>query len=224
MAKRVLLMISVLVLVLFVVGCRKQTEIEAEEGPEAAPTAAPVPTERIAPEGEEVQEINYEALFQLQYCNITIADAEWDVTEAEKILKDAEKDLADVEEEMVEAREQEDEDELAYLNEKKQEEKTTIEQAKKDIESRQSILASKINDCNIAEKKITKELCREFIADAEAMLAGVQGELARDQENLQQVMDAGQTSRVPKYQRNVAKSEVKVQRWEHALAELQAKC
>lgn len=213
---------SLLVLFLLLVGCGKQTEMEK---PAPEPTATAPTAEALKPsEGQPVQEINYEEIFRLQYCNMTIAHLDYSVTEARKELEDAENDLGDAEEELNEATEQGDQDEIASMRNQITEEKNRIGDAKSLMEDGKEALAARINECNRMEKKIDKTLCTEFISDAAKQVEEVEANLQRDQEELQQVIDAGQTSRIPKYRRGVARSEVVVERWGHALNELRQRC
>ena len=210
-----------LILTILTVGCGKQ-----DDGQQIVDTKEKNSSPNNTPEivSNPVKELNVESLFDLQYCNYTIANRDYDVTKALKELQDAENDIAEAEDDLQKAQEEEDENDIDMLQKKIDTEKANVRRIIATIETRKQELADVMRKCNKLEKGKDSNICKEFIEDADEQVARTQAELEDQNTDVATALQLNQQDRLVREKRKQIQAQVAFDKMHAISQELKQKC
>lgn len=227
MKKSTAMVIGILLLAIILSGCGRQaptkkTTKTTTTGAGKNVTTSPANTE--VPPGEMVKEIDYDAMFHLQYCNATIGDLDYQSSKAKGKQEDAEKELSKLQGELSDAQTAKDDDKIKVTQRLIAEKKTDIETLKKQVSATESQLAEKISKCSTLEKKKDATICKEFVADAQHKYDTAKSELDYQQKEVDTATSLNQQERLVREKRLLTRNQVILKRILTQYNDLATKC
>lgn len=230
MKKSTVMIICLLLLALLVVGCGKQvstkkTTSKTTTGKTTGTTPATTsPSSTEVPPGEDVKEINYEAIFHLQYCNATIGDLDFKSTRLGHDIGVSEQQITKEQNDLTAAQAAGNENQVKLLQNTISSEKKNAEDLNKQLDAVKKQMADKISKCSILEKKIDTTVCKEFVADAQKTVDLAKSELNFQQKEVDTATSLNQQDRLVREKRQLTKNQIILKRVQTQYDELAKRC
>lgn len=210
--KMMIISVLAIALILLISGCEEQKSSPTKKRTNASSTGASA-TQRAQGTAavENVTPVDVDALpepsFSLQYCNNRLNEIRGDLQSAQDNLADEQSDLQEIQ---AEPRSAERDTTIASSN-------MNIRSLTNEVSSLQRGLESMDDKC----KRLTTNVCAEFVADATDELNDIKQELLNEQQELNYIREARKQEL---QRRKLILLERQVTEWSGIVEELQTKC